>query len=79
MSGLDRKVTQSLKRSQKKADAFEAQQERERKRLCEEAENNALANLEFFAELPEVDQDEKKDPDYVQDVSASKQGCKGQK
>ena len=76
ISGLDQKVTQSLQRSQKKADAFEAQQERERKRIQEEAENNAIANQEFFAEEAEVDPGEKEDPDFVQDASTLAQGPK---
>ena len=59
MSGIDRKVTQSLKRSFDKMEAFEAQQEREKKRRKDEEENNAIATREFFAE--EADEEEKED------------------
>ena len=61
MSGLDRKVTQSLKRSFEKAEAFEAQQEKEKKRRKEEEENNAVATREFFAEEAEEAEGEEKD------------------
>ena len=70
MSGLDRKVTQSLKRSFEKAEAFEAQQEKEKKRRKEEEENNAVATREFFAEEAEgeekddVEDQEKNDPTF---------------
>ena len=70
MSGLDRKVTQSLKRSFEKAEAFEAQQEKEKKWRKEEEENNAVATREFFAEEAEgeekddVEDQEKNDPTF---------------
>ena len=73
MSGIDRKVTQSLKRSFDKMEAFEAQQEREKNRRKDEEENNAIATREFFAEEAdeeekEDDRDqEKKDPTFSQD------------
>ena len=64
MSGIDRKVTQSLKRSFDKVEAFEAQREREKRRRKDEEENNAAATREFFAE--EADEEEK-DDDHAQE------------
>lgn len=73
MSGLDQKVTHSLKGSQKKEAAFEARQEREKKRVRDEAESNANANREFFAEQEDCD-DDTKDMDWMPDASISEKG-----
>ena len=59
MSGIDLKVSQTLQRAEKRAAAFEAQKEKEQKRLRTEAEIHRAANEEFFAE---DDDDIKEDP-----------------
>ena len=59
MSGIDLKVSQTLQRAEKRAAAFEAQKEKEQKRLRTEAEIHRAANEEFFAK---DDDDIKEDP-----------------
>lgn len=50
MTGIDLKVTQTLKKAEKRAAAFEAQKEKEEKRLRSEAEIQKKVNEDFFAE-----------------------------
>ena len=64
MGGLDKKVTGTLKRAEKRNAAFELQKEKEEKRVQLEREMQVQANAEFFEEdqLSEAEQD--MDPDF---------------
>ena len=65
MAGIDTKVTKSMQRAEKRAAAFEAQKEKEDKRLRTEAELQKTVNEEFFAEEEEeVQEDSVSDKDW---------------